>query len=173
MPRCSRWWTRLDSAGGVHGLQRCGGRRYRRQLPLTGLLALLLVSAIILAIVLVFTTFIARKLGFNKEDEIHRRVLRSKKSLISGVPMAKVIFPSAEAGLIVLPLMIFHQLQLMVCAVLAQRYARRPETTELLDEKKGRVDCEGRCLISALMQQRLSQSLRRCCADCRPIRRPR
>ena len=107
-----------------------------RQLPLTGLLALLLVSAIILAIVLVFTTFIARKLGFNKEDEITIVFCGSKKSLISGVPMAKVIFPSAEAGLIVLPLMIFHQLQLMVCAVLAQRYARRPETPELLDEKK-------------------------------------
>ncbi len=107
-----------------------------RQLPLTGLLALLLVSAIILAIVLVFTTFIARKLGFNKEDEITIVFCGSKKSLISGVPMAKVIFPSAEAGLIVLPLMIFHQLQLMVCAVLAQRYARRPETPELVDEKK-------------------------------------
>ena len=51
----------------------------------------------------------------------------SKKSLISGVPMAKVLFASSTVGAIVLPLMIFHQLQLMVCAVLAQRYARRPE----------------------------------------------
>ncbi|MBF5003821.1 bile acid:sodium symporter family protein [Diaphorobacter caeni] len=101
-----------------------------RQLPLTALLGLLLVSAIILAIVLLFTTFISRKLGFDKEDEITIVFCGSKKSLISGVPMAKVIFPSADAGLIVLPLMIFHQLQLMVCAVLAQRYARRPEEAE-------------------------------------------
>ncbi|MDR2331859.1 MAG: bile acid:sodium symporter [Burkholderiaceae bacterium] len=101
-----------------------------RKLPVEALLGLLLVSAIILALVLCFTTFIARKLGFNKEDEITIVFCGSKKSLISGVPMAKVIFPSADAGLIVLPLMIFHQLQLMVCAVLAQRYARRPETPD-------------------------------------------
>lgn len=105
-----------------------------RQLPLVALLGLMLVSAIILALVLVFTTFISRKLGFSKEDEITIVFCGSKKSLISGVPMAKVIFPSAEAGLIVLPLMIFHQLQLMVCAVLAQRYARRPETPTLDDK---------------------------------------
>ncbi len=110
------------SAAVVHGIW--------RQLPLSALLGVLLVSAIILAIVLTFTTFIARKLGFDKEDEITIVFCGSKKSMISGVPMAKVIFPSADAGLIVLPLMIFHQLQLMVCAVLAQRYARRPEAEE-------------------------------------------
>ncbi|MPM64894.1 hypothetical protein SDC9_111785 [bioreactor metagenome] len=97
------------------------------QLPLVALAGLLVVNAVILALVLSLSTFIARKLGFNKEDEITIVFCGSKKSLISGVPMAKVIFPSADAGLIVLPLMIFHQLQLMVCAVLAQRYARRPQ----------------------------------------------
>ena len=50
----------------------------------------------------------------------------SKKSLASGVPMAHVLFASGAVGAIVLPLMLFHQMQLMVCAVLAQRYARRP-----------------------------------------------
>ena len=40
--------------------------------------------------------------------------------------MAKVLFASHAVGAIVLPLMLFHQMQLMVCAVLAQRYARRP-----------------------------------------------
>jgi sodium/bile acid cotransporter 7 len=49
----------------------------------------------------------------------------SKKSLASGIPMAKVLFASHAVGAIVLPLMLFHQMQLMVCAVLAQRYARR------------------------------------------------
>ena len=48
----------------------------------------------------------------------------SKKSLASGIPMAKVLFASHAVGAIVLPLMLFHQMQLMVCAVLAQRYAR-------------------------------------------------
>jgi sodium/bile acid cotransporter 7 len=41
--------------------------------------------------------------------------------------MAKVLFPAPAVGAIVLPLMLFHQMQLMVCAVLAQRYARRVE----------------------------------------------
>jgi sodium/bile acid cotransporter 7 len=42
--------------------------------------------------------------------------------------MAKVLFAGPAVGLILLPLMLFHQLQLMVCAVLAQRYAARDET---------------------------------------------
>jgi sodium/bile acid cotransporter 7 len=36
--------------------------------------------------------------------------------------MANVMFPAASVGVMVLPLMIFHQIQLMVCAVLARRY---------------------------------------------------
>ena len=106
-----------------------------RQLPLTALAGLLVVCAVILALVLTLTTWLSRLLGFSKEDEITIVFCGSKKSLISGVPMAKAIFPSAEAGMIVLPLMIFHQMQLMVCAVIAQRYARRPvEAVEELEE---------------------------------------
>ena len=70
-------------------------------------------------------TFIARRLHFNREDEIAIVFCGSKKSLASGVPMAKVLFASHAVGAIVLPIMVFHQMQLMVCAVLAQRYARR------------------------------------------------
>ncbi|MNN76776.1 hypothetical protein D3C81_1931850 [compost metagenome] len=51
----------------------------------------------------------------------------SKKSLATGVPMAQVLFAGSTIGLLILPLMIFHQVQLMVCASLAQRFARRPE----------------------------------------------
>ncbi|HET6195839.1 MAG TPA: bile acid:sodium symporter, partial [Acetobacteraceae bacterium] len=47
-------------------------------------------------------------------------------SLASGVPMANVLFAGSAVGAIVLPLMLFHQIQLMVCAVLAQRYALEP-----------------------------------------------
>ncbi len=50
-------------------------------------------------------------------------VRRSKKSLAAGLPMAGVLF-GAQASLAVLPLMLFHQMQLMVCAVIARR-ARR------------------------------------------------
>ena len=47
-------------------------------------------------------------------------------TIATGVPMAGILFPPASVGLIVLPVMLFHQLQLMACAVIAQRYAARP-----------------------------------------------
>jgi len=99
-----------------------------RMLPWPALAGLLLACALLLALVLLLTTGLARRLGFSKEDEITIVFCGSKKSLLSGVPMAKVLFASHMAGSIVLPLMVFHQMQLMVCAVLAQRYAKRPVT---------------------------------------------
>jgi len=96
-----------------------------RQVPGHALVGLLVVCAVILALALSLTTLLARKLGFDTEDEITIVFCGSKKSLASGIPMAKVLFASHAVGAIVLPLMLFHQMQLMVCAVLAQRYARR------------------------------------------------
>src|SRR5690606_39618611 len=52
---------------------------------------------------------------------------RRSSDLATGIPMAQVLFAGGAVGTLILPLMIFHQIQLMVCAVLAQRYARRPE----------------------------------------------
>ena len=95
------------------------------QLPLPALLGVCLVSAILLAIMMLLTTYGSRLMGFNKEDEITIVFCGSKKSLASGIPMAKVLFAGHPIGMLVLPLMLFHQLQLMVCAVLAQRYANR------------------------------------------------
>lgn len=102
-----------------------------RELPLTALLGLVAVCAVILALALASTTWAARRMGFSTEDEITIVFCGSKKSLASGVPMAKVLFASHAVGAILLPIMVFHQMQLMVCAVLAQRYARRaaPEPT--------------------------------------------
>ena len=97
------------------------------QVPMTMLFSLVLISAIILALVMGLTVFVSRRLGFSKEDEIALLFCGSKKSLASGVPMAKVLFASHALGGVLLPLMIFHQLQLMVCAVIARRYAVRNE----------------------------------------------
>lgn len=82
-------------------------------------------DAIILAAVLLTTTVAARMLKFGKADEIVIVFCGSKKSLASGVPIAGALFPSAVVGPMILPLMLFHQMQLMACALLAQRYARR------------------------------------------------
>ncbi|MDE1153620.1 MAG: bile acid:sodium symporter [Micavibrio sp.] len=79
----------------------------------------------LLMAVLVITTFASRWLGFSREDEISIVFCGSKKSLASGVPMANAIFAGQAIGGIVLPLMLFHQIQLMVCAVLAKRYLAR------------------------------------------------
>jgi sodium/bile acid cotransporter 7 len=98
------------------------------QVPLSALLGLLVVCAVLLGLVLTLTTWGSRRLGFSKEDEITIVFCGSTKSLISGVPMAKVLFAAHVAGAIVLPLMLFHQLQLMVCALLSQRYSQRAET---------------------------------------------
>lgn len=95
--------------------------------PLVHLLGLVLACCLLLAIVLWLTQFLAKRLGFNLEDRITIVFAGSKKSLATGVPMAQVLFASNAVGMIILPLMIFHQIQLMVCAVLAQRYARRKE----------------------------------------------
>ncbi|MER0483918.1 bile acid:sodium symporter family protein [Streptomyces sp. Edi2] len=86
------------------------------------LLCLLGVEAVLLAVMLTATSYGARRLGFPREDRIAITFAGSKKSLAAGLPMAGVLF-GAQAGLAVLPLMLFHQMQLMVCAVLAKRFA--------------------------------------------------
>jgi len=98
-----------------------------REVSAVQILWLLAVCGAILAAALAITTFAARWLGFDKADEIAIVFCGSKKSLATGVPMAGILYPAASVGLIVLPLMLFHQLQLMACAVLAQRYAARAD----------------------------------------------
>lgn len=90
------------------------------------MVALFITCCVLLTVVLAATTYGARALGFSKEDEITIIFCGSKKSMATGVPMAGILFPGATAGIIVLPLMIFHQIQLMACSVIAQHYATRP-----------------------------------------------
>jgi len=101
------------------------GQGLWHQLSWASLGGLLLIDVILLGVVMGVSAQLARRLGFNREDRIAIVFCGSKKSLASGVPMAKVLFAGGALGAVVLPLMLFHQLQLMVCAVLAQRYARR------------------------------------------------
>lgn len=89
---------------------------------------IVILSLLILFLVISINTLVARSLGFNRADEITIVFCGSKKSLANGVPMANVLFPASIVGIMLLPLMIFHQLQLMICAVLAQRYARLNKT---------------------------------------------
>ncbi|MFW2828601.1 bile acid:sodium symporter family protein [Sphingomonas sp. ID0503] len=97
----------------------------RVSLPTLGLVTL--ACALILAVVLAATWGAARALSLPREDAIVLLFCGSKKSLASGVPMANVLFPASAIGMIILPLMIFHQLQLIVCAMIAPRLGQRGE----------------------------------------------
>ena len=91
-----------------------------------GEIAFLIVFSIVLvAIMLWLTRFTALRLGFNQKDMKAIQFCGTKKSLATGLPMASVIFGGASIGLLILPLMIFHQVQLMMCSWLAARYARQ------------------------------------------------
>ncbi|MGH8444746.1 MAG: bile acid:sodium symporter family protein [Solimonas sp.] len=91
------------------------------------LLATAAMTGGLLAFVLWLTHLVARRFGFNVEDEIAAVFCGSKKSLAAGAPMAALIFGGSGGalGLIMLPIMIYHQLQLIVCSVIARRYAQR------------------------------------------------
>ncbi|QRY77544.1 bile acid:sodium symporter [Pseudomonas sp. PDNC002] len=98
------------------------------QIPLPALAGLVVACCVLLALALIATNLLGRYLGFSLEDRITIVFCGSKKSLATGVPMASVLFASSTVGVILLPLMLFHQIQLMVCAVLAQRYAQRQDS---------------------------------------------
>jgi solute carrier family 10 (sodium/bile acid cotransporter), member 7 len=93
------------------------------QTPLRVLAGVLVIDCLLLAIVMVTMWFLSALFGFNRADRITILFCGSKKSLATGVPIANVLFAGSIVGPMILPLMLFHQIQLMVCAFLAQRWA--------------------------------------------------
>lgn len=91
------------------------------QLPLASLLVILALCCGLLALVLGLTWAWGR--AFARPDAIVLLFCGSKKSLASGVPLARVLFPAEQVGALILPLMLFHQIQLIACAVIARRLA--------------------------------------------------
>jgi sodium/bile acid cotransporter 7 len=111
------------SEGVTHGIW--------HQVDATHFAALLALDAALLSAVLLVTTAVSRLFSFTRADEITIVFCGSKKSLASGLPIASVLFAGQSLGLVVLPLMLFHQLQLMVCAALARRYVAGPAASQL------------------------------------------
>ncbi len=71
-------------------------------------------------------TKVAKWCSFDKEDEIAAVFCGTKKTLAAGVPMAKVIFGAdPNLGMLLLPIMFYHPIQIFYCAILANRYAKR------------------------------------------------
>jgi sodium/bile acid cotransporter 7 len=87
--------------------------------------AVAVVTAALLALVLGFTTAVGRLARLDRGDAVVLLFCGSKKSLASGLPMALVLFPSATVGVIMLPLMLFHQIQLVVGAIIASRLSKQ------------------------------------------------
>lgn len=94
------------------------------QISLWQLGLLVLVSLALVEFLLWLSGFVCRRLGFSYEDRVAAQFCGSKKSLATGLPMAAVIFAGSSVGALVLPLMIFHQVQLMICAIKASSWAR-------------------------------------------------
>jgi len=95
------------------------------RIPLATLLVTALVCATLLALVMLLLLRGTRLAGFPQAEQRSALYCGAFKSVVSGVPMARVLFPSAQIGAMILPLMMYHQLQMMVSATLAPRQARR------------------------------------------------
>jgi sodium/bile acid cotransporter 7 len=106
------------SAAVVHGIW--------HQVPPMMLGALTAVVAALLTAGLLITRAGARAFGFDPADEVAAVFCGSQKSLVAGIPIASVLFTGPMLGVVVLPIMIYHPLQLVVCAWIARRYASRP-----------------------------------------------
>ncbi|MCZ0960968.1 bile acid:sodium symporter family protein [Paracoccus benzoatiresistens] len=105
------------SAGVVNGIW---------QVISAGSLAILVaLCLVLLGAVMGAAVLIGRAAGMNHADLMAVLYCGSTKSLATGLPMAGILFAGQDISLIILPLMLFHLLQLGVCAIIAQRMAGR------------------------------------------------
>lgn len=84
----------------------------------------------LLGLVLGATALLGRALRLPRADAVVLLFCGSKKSLATGVPMAGVLFAPAQVGVVLLPVIVFHQLQLIACALIAPRLARGEQDVE-------------------------------------------
>ena len=109
-----------------------------QQLPLASLLLAVGLCLLLLALVIGLSMLLARRLGLSLEDEIAAVFCGSKKSLASGLPMAKVLFVANPGfGMIVLPIMCYNQIQILCGAFLAGYYRRKVEAQAAQPESLG------------------------------------
>lgn len=87
------------------------------------LLVMVMICGILLALVLIVTWTMGKAMGMSYPDRVALLMCGSKKSLSSGLPIAAAIFPPAMLGLISVPMIVYHQIQLVVCAIIAGRLA--------------------------------------------------
>lgn len=98
------------------------------QIPLPAMLLSLFVVILFLALAMAGMAAAGRLFGLPQQDQAVLFFCGSTKSLASGLPIASAIFPAATVGATVLPVMMYHMLQLLVCSFIAQRMLRRQIT---------------------------------------------
>ncbi|SFM26085.1 solute carrier family 10 (sodium/bile acid cotransporter), member 7 [Marinobacter zhejiangensis] len=102
-----------------------------QNLPPSAIVFAIVLCVALLALLIVVARVAVKAFGFSLEDEAAIVFCGSKKSLASGLPMAKVLFSGHPGfGMIVLPIMCYNQIQVIVGAILAQRYRRRIEAAQ-------------------------------------------
>jgi hypothetical protein len=96
-----------------------------QRIPVATLVMLALIDAVLLATALLIMISGSRALRFDRADESAIVFCGSQKSVVSGIPIASALIAGPALGLFVLPIMMYHSMQLLVCAWLAKRYASR------------------------------------------------
>lgn len=148
-PRISGWLERNENIVGLVGrgsillivysaFSAAVGKGLWHEMPPSALAGLLIADSALLAAALITTGLISKWLGFERADRVTIIFRGSKKSLSQGITMAKIIFASHTVGAAVLPLMVFHQIQLMACAALAQRWGRLAERAPTWPQQTGK-----------------------------------
>jgi solute carrier family 10 (sodium/bile acid cotransporter), member 7 len=94
-----------------------------QRLPVATLAILALIDAVLLATALLIMISGSRVMRFDRADESAIVFCGSQKSVVTGIPIASALIAGPALGLFVLPIMLYHSMQLLVCAWLAKRYA--------------------------------------------------
>jgi sodium/bile acid cotransporter 7 len=123
-----------------------------QQVPPARLMELALLMTVLLGLVLLVTRLLSRSLGLAPADEAALVFCGSQKSLVSGVPIANALVSGATVGPMLLPIMLYHPLQLLICAWLARRYATPAAET--------RPPVETQTLAAVALAQRSSSGRR-------------
>ena len=78
-------------------------------------------SCVLVVAMLWLTRILPEALRFPREDRVAIQMCGTQKSLATGLPMATVIFGGASLGVLIIPLMIYHMCQLIICSAYASR----------------------------------------------------
>ena len=133
--RKNRWLTKTVDRGTIlivvaSGVAGATARGLWDEVSWTDAIALIFVSGVLLAIMMIGTWKFGHLIKLDRADNITLLMCGSKKSLATGLPMAAIIFPPHIVAAVTVPVIVFHQLQLMVAAVIARRLSMGSEGSE-------------------------------------------